>query len=522
MPMVLSVARSRCYRGPIVQDPLRVPTQRTTRWFTLSDAVAIPPSRSLPYEFELPRIIQGGMGIGVSNWKLARAVSRLGQLGVVSGTAIDSVLARRLQDGDADGHMRRAMASFPIPQVAAEALAKLFRPGGRAPGQPYATLPMYQQLVSRAREQFTMLAAFVEVHLAKEGHDGLVGMNQLTKVQMPNLALLYGAMLAGVDFVLMGAGIPREIPAVLDALAAHQPAQMRLDLEDAAPGEVEQLRFDPAAHWGGVPPLVLRRPRFLPIVASNSLATVLARKATSRVDGFVIEGPTAGGHNAPPRGNGPADGTGRPVYGPRDAVDLEQIGSLGLPFWVAGGAGHPDRLAEATAAGAAGVQIGTLFAYCDESGIAEPIRRSVLAGIARGTVRVRTDSRASPTGFPFKVVSWHGDPAQGVERERVCDLGYLRNAYARPGRSPGYRCASEPQDQFEAKGGSPQGTPGRKCLCNALLAVIGLAQRRNDGSLEPPLLTSGDDLAELGTFLAGRDRYAAADVLDYMLGTGGA
>jgi NAD(P)H-dependent flavin oxidoreductase YrpB (nitropropane dioxygenase family) len=474
-------------------------------------------SHFVPYEFELPRVIQGGMGVGVSNWKLARAVSRLGQLGVVSGTVIDTVLARRLQDGDVGGHMRRALEHFPISQVASEALAKFFRPDGRAPGEPYVALPMYQQLVSRAREQFTMLASFVEVHLAKEDHDGLVGINLLTKVQMPNLALLYGAMLAGVDFVLMGAGIPREIPAALDAMAAHQPAQMRLDLEDAAPGEVEQLFFDPRVHWDAAAP-TLRRPRFLPIVASNSLATMLVKKATSRVDGFVIEGPTAGGHNAPPRGNGELSEAGEPVYGPRDEVDLAQIGALGLPFWVAGGAGRPERLAEVRAAGAAGVQVGTLFAYCDESGIAESIRRSVLENVVRGTVRVRTDARASPTGFPFKVVSWDGDPATGVKRERVCDLGYLRNAYARPGKTPGYRCASEPEDQFEAKGGAASETPGRKCLCNALLATIGLAQTRDDGWVEPPLLTSGDDLTQLSTFLAGRTHYAASDVLDYLLG----
>ncbi|MCX5764611.1 MAG: nitronate monooxygenase, partial [Gemmatimonadetes bacterium] len=62
----------------------------------------------------LPRIIQGGMGIAVSNWRLANAVSSRGQLGVVSGTAIDTVFVRRLQDGDIGGHMRRAMARFPI------------------------------------------------------------------------------------------------------------------------------------------------------------------------------------------------------------------------------------------------------------------------------------------------------------------------------------------------------------------------------------------------------------------------
>lgn len=53
-----------------------------------------------------PVIIQGGMGAGVSNWKLARAVSLAGQLGVVSGTALDSILTRRLQMGDRDGAMR--------------------------------------------------------------------------------------------------------------------------------------------------------------------------------------------------------------------------------------------------------------------------------------------------------------------------------------------------------------------------------------------------------------------------------
>ena len=50
------------------------------------------------------RIIQGGMGVAISGWRLAAAVGCLpGCLGVVSGTAIDTVLARRLQDGDPGG-----------------------------------------------------------------------------------------------------------------------------------------------------------------------------------------------------------------------------------------------------------------------------------------------------------------------------------------------------------------------------------------------------------------------------------
>ncbi len=464
-----------------------------------------------------PVIIQGGMGIGVSDWKLARAVASCGQMGVISGTAIDAVVARRLQDGDLGGHVRRAIEHFPLRQAAAEMLRRHFHPEGRPPGKPYTNLPMHQQVLSKARHQVTMLAAFVEVHLAKHGHNGKVGINLLTKVQLPNLASLYGAMLAGVDYVLMGAGIPREIPGVLDALARHLPASLRLELADASDAPPEHFTLDPGEHWDGPPPEI-RRPRFLPIVASTSLATMLARKGAGGIDGLVIEGPTAGGHNAPPRGVTRTNGRGEPVYGERDVVDLPKIRELGLPFWLAGGAGGPRQLREARTAGAAGVQVGTLFAYCDESGLAEPLKRSVLEHAARGEVDVRTDPVASPTGYPFKVVEWAGDPSAGKVRKRVCDLGYLRTAYRAPSGSIGYRCPSEPEDQYVKKGGVPQQTEGRRCLCNALLANIGLAQVREDGSHEPPLLTSGDDLKSIGAFLAGRTRYSAADVIRYLLG----
>jgi nitronate monooxygenase len=179
----------------------------------------------------LPRIIQGGMGVAVSNWRLANAVARAGQLGVVSGTMLDTVLVRRLQDGDPGGHVRRAIAQFPIPEVGDEVVRRYFLAEGRPTGTPYKALPMYKQTVSDARQRVTVLANFVEVWLAKEGHLGPVGVNLLTKVQMPNLASLYGAMLAGVDYVIMGAGIPREIPGVLDAFAGHRPARLRFEIE---------------------------------------------------------------------------------------------------------------------------------------------------------------------------------------------------------------------------------------------------------------------------------------------------
>ncbi len=461
-------------------------------------------------------IIQGGMGVGISDWRLARAVSMRGQLGVVSGTAIDTVVIRRLQDGDPGGHMRRAMAAFPIAGVAEDLARLYFLPEGRAPGAPYKLLPLDKQVASTARHLVVVIAAFIEVYLAKEGHGGMVGINLLTKIQSPTLAALYGAMLAGVEVVLMGAGIPREIPGALDRLSEHQVAKLRYEVEGLPSGQEEYLTLDPAVFWSTTPP-VLTRPQFLAIIASNSLATVLARKASGKVNGFIIEGPTAGGHNAPPRGAPTFNERGEPVYGARDVVDLSKVAELGLPFWLAGGTGRRGGLKEALAAGANGIQVGTLFAYCEESGLAAELKHGVLEHLGRDEVTVMTDPRASPTGFPFKVVSWPGAPGSGVERERKCDLGALRVPYHTPEGKIRYRCAAEPVDSYVKKGGSEEDTVGRRCLCNGLMADIGLGQVRADGTVEPPLVTSGDDLLALGTFLGDRTRYGAGDVLDYLL-----
>lgn len=65
-----------------------------------------------------PKLIQAGMGIAISDWHLARTVSKLGHLGIVSGTAIDSVFVRRLQTGDPGGHTHRALAHFPHKEMA--------------------------------------------------------------------------------------------------------------------------------------------------------------------------------------------------------------------------------------------------------------------------------------------------------------------------------------------------------------------------------------------------------------------
>ena len=467
-----------------------------------------------------PIIVQGGMGAGVSNWRLSRAVSQLGQLGVVSGTALDVILARRLQEGDADGDMRRALAQFPIPGMAQRALDRYFVPGGKPRDEPFRPIPVLSQQPTPAQVELIVLANFAEVFLAKEGHTGLVGVNYLQKIQLPTLPSLFGAMLAGVDYVLMGAGIPMAIPGVLDKLARGETARLYLEVEGAGSGEEFCCTFDPAAFCGATPP-ELKRPRFVAIISSTVLALTLARKASGRVDGFVVEGPTAGGHNAPPRGNAPLNERGEPVYGERDVPDLEKIRALGLPFWMAGSYATPGRLAEALRNGAAGVQVGTAFAFCEESGIVAELKTRVLRSSRNGGVEVFTDPVASPTGFPFKVARLEGtlsEPEIYSTRHRICDLGYLRRAYRKPEGTLGYRCPSESEDHYVAKGGEPAETHGRKCICNGLLSTIGLGQVQPGGYREPALLTAGDDVAGLARFLpANRDSYTAADVIRYLL-----
>jgi nitronate monooxygenase len=470
---------------------------------------------------QLPRIIQGGMGVGVSNWRLANAVSRLGQLGVVSGTALDALFVRRLADGDRDGAMRRGLDAFPFPEMARRVWRQYFVPGGKPGGSPYQATGMHQCTEPRKLVELCIVSNFVEVFLAREGHSNPVGINFLEKVQLPHLASIYGAMLAGVGYVVMGAGIPLQIPAVLDAYAAQRPAEYRLAVAGASHDQDVKMRFDADEYAEGSLPL-LSRPKFLAIVSSNALAATMLRRASGRVDGLVIEGPTAGGHNAPPRGKPQPSESGEPVYGERDRVNLADLRALGAPFWLAGGYGNADKLREALSEGAAGVQMGTAFALSEESGLRDDLKKMLLEQAVAGTGAVFTDRLASPTGFPFKVAQLPGTSSeQGVyqDRKRVCDLGYLREVYFAPDGSIGYRCAAEPVANYVAKGGKAEDAVGRKCLCNALLANVGFAQTRKDGADEPALITAGDDLNMVVQFLApGAKSYSVADVIQSLQG----
>ena len=454
------------------------------------------------------------MGIAVSNYELARTVAMAGQLGVVSGTALSTVLVRRLQQGDLDGGIRAVLADFPNQGMVEALLKGYFIEGGKpddAPfrGHPFPNLSFQDGVASMhpGLEELCVLSSFVEVALAKRGHTNPIGINFLHKIEWPTLPSLYGAMLADVDAVLMGAGIPKTIPPILDAYARGEGASMPFSIK----GGSGVLQFDPGDRFGTTP---LNRPFFIGIVGNH-----LGVKALPNADGYVLEGPTAGGHNAPARSK-TVDESGQPLYGKKDETNFDMLKSMlernggHQPFWLAGGfAAH---LEQALELGAVGVQVGTPFALSKESGMANALRAQALDYLAQGG-EIFTDPLASPSGFPFKTMAIEGSascPAAYEGRKRRCDLGFLSEFYAdeETGQVRS-RCSSEPVSQYLRKGGDAEATEGKMCLCNGLAATVGLGSPN-----EPPLFTLGSDpqiITDLVKLYG--DDYSALDVIGYIL-----
>ena len=468
------------------------------------------------------------MGVNVSNWQLAKAVSsegvRLGvnTLGVVSGTGIGSVLARRLQDGDPDGYIRSAFDAFPYPELAERVWHTWYVKGGNPEGKPYKPSPMVNFALRHDVAELIVCGNFTEVWLAKQGHSGPIGINYLEKIQTPRLPEILGAMIAEVDVILMGAGIPYQVPGVLDRFAAYEPASYYLDVEGAEPKEFA-MTLDPASLVPEKYVKPLRKPKFFAIVANHVLAQYLSnpRKETGRVDGFIMEGPTAGGHNAPPRGKSTFNERGEPVYGEKDTADLRKMRELGKPFWLAGSYAHPQKLAEALAEGAAGCQAGSIFALCEESGLRADIKRELRRQAYCHQLDVVADPKTSSSGFPFNVVQLSGtisDAAVYEARTRICDVGYLRHAYKTDRGKVAFRCPSEPVNTYIKRGGRIEDTVGRKCLCNGLISAVGLGQPRPSGE-EPPIVTLGRSTDFIHDLMDNEEgSYTAADALLYLLG----
>ena len=502
------------------------------------------------------KLIQGGMGVYVSNWRLAQAVA--GQqpgvtAGTVSGTALDVVYVRLLQLGDPGGHLRRALGAFDARfgvEIGKKIIERYYIEGGKAPAERFkygppqtvhaldgsrifsleagqttpVTLSVDEELI-----ELLIATAFAEVWLAKQGHNGCIFINFLNKVELPLLYCMYGAMLAGVDGVVVGAGNPEGLPAACTRLAQHHPVTGELPVLYRDSGESFHLHFDPRSIAGGrLAQAPLKQPAFLAIVSLENLAGALAHSPTRPPDGLIIEHHTAGGHNAPPQGPLKKDDLGQPIYSQLDEPDLAAIRAEGLPFWLAGGYGSREKLQAALSLGAAGVQVGSAFALAMESGI-QPVHRSaIFQSLRQGAADadlVRT-TLFSPTGFPFKVAQLSGtlsDEAVYATRRRVCDLGFLQQrGLSKPdadgNRRLFQRCPAAPLDDFVNKRGLPMNAEGKRCLCNGLLAGVGLGQVNPQSGEEPAIVTLGNHLGGVRRLSRqGQCPYWAKDVVEDIL-----
>ena len=441
----------------------------------------------------MPRLIQAGMGAHISCARLANITSRLGALGVVSGIGLRTIMVEEVRKGNRE--VIDTAATFPISHYFDELMQ--YAPGGALQDKAVpmdSPDPRHSELPKR----LATIGAYIEVMLARKGHDGKVGINVMWKSALTVLPSIYGAMLAGVDALLCGAGVPMELPDIVKRIRHGE------DLAYAAlmgTGTSVKLRTarDNASRF-----LARFKPPWMMPVLSNfafprRIMDIWHRENDgARPAAFVLEHHMAGGHNAPPRN--------RVDFAEQDDINsyFDKVRELGVPVYVAGafpGGGSRDDFLDWISRGAYGLQVGSRFALCEESGLRPDLREAVISANERGVSEVLTAKLLSPTGYPFKYVPLAGtmaDPARYAARKRICNRGYLLQA-TQVQQSDGttretYLCPAMPEKQYVSLGGKIEDTVGRVCLCNTLLSTAGYYTDR-----ELPLVTlgvSGKDTTE--------------------------
>ncbi len=507
------------------------------------------------------KLIQGGMGVYVSNWRLARAVAmeQMGStVGTVSGTGLDWVYVRILQLGDPGGHIQRAFLAFDSKfqsEIGKKFFNRYYIQDGKSANVRYKNAPLQVVHTSDGGIMLPMpadppqptelfldddvielliLSGFAEVWLAKEGHNGKIFINFLKKIELPLVYTMYGAMLADVDGIIVGAGNPEGLAAIRSKLVVKEPVQIDLSLLYREAGESFFVSFNPQKVANGkLTAVSIQKPAFLAIASLENLVRSLAESSSEPPDGFIIEHHTAGGHNAGPQGPLQLDALGQPVYASGDEPNLQIIRELHVPFWLAGGYGSHEKLHQAISLGANGVQVGSIFALAEESGMKTVYRNAILDQIRKG--KSETDlvltTLVSPTGFPFKVVQLENTISEAEvyqQRLRVCDIGLLQQrGLSKPDangvRRIFQRCSAGPVESYISKRGLLHNTQDRRCLCNGLLSAVGLGQiTGNNGELteEPAIITLGNHLDGIRRLSRqGQSRYWVKDVIADILGT---
>jgi NAD(P)H-dependent flavin oxidoreductase YrpB (nitropropane dioxygenase family) len=203
-----------------------------------------------------------------------------------------------------------------------------------------------------------------------------------------------------------------------------------------------------------------------------------------------LENFAAGGHNAPPRN--------RESFGPADDIEsyFDKVLALDVPIYVAGAFKHGGTrtdFEEWVARGAHGLQVGSRFALCEESGMRADLRAEMIEQGARGKLQVTTSPLASPTGYPIKIAHVSdtiAEPDVYAARKRICDKKYLLQSHfqeqADGTKKEVYICSAMPFEEYARLGGDVENAKDRVCLCNGLLSTAGYY-----ADVEPPVVTLG-------------------------------
>jgi nitronate monooxygenase len=334
-------------------------------------------------------VVQGGMGVGVSLHPLASAVAREGGLGIVSSACLDRLVSKRS-------------------------------------GKKFDS---YQ-------------AAREEVSLAKAS-GGFAGINIMCALVKDYEASVRGALDAGADAIISGAGLPLSLPAI-------QP-----------PGDTA----------------------LIPIVSSSRALELICRKWDKlkyRPDAVVLEGPLAGGH-----------------LGFRiDQVDLESntlenllppVKEMAMrygdfPVIVAGGIYTHEDIVRFLEMGADGVQMGTRFLATEESTASAAYKQAVLN--AKEDDIIVAHDPGSPCGLPFRVIKQSPMYVSALNHVRPpkCDKGYvlLKDAEGKFTKCP-----------------AKESNLHHFCICNGLLSSAGY-----NADKEEPLYTVGTNASRIDRILS--------------------
>jgi nitronate monooxygenase len=346
-------------------------------------AASLPPLTIKGKRIPLP-IIQGGMGVGVSLSPLAAAVAREGGVGIVSSACLDRLVSKR-----------------------------------------------------KKRKFNTYEAAYEEVSLAR-ALGGFAGINIMVALVKDYEDSVRGALDAGADMIISGAGLPLNLPAI------QSPKETAL----------------------------------VPIVSSARAFDLICKKwerLGQRPDAVVLEGPLAGGHLGFKIDQ--IDSEANKLENLLAPVKEMAVKYGDIPVIVAGGVYTHADIVKYLEMGADGVQMGTRFLATEESSASAEYKAAVLR--AKKEDIVVAHKPGSPCGLPFRVIRQSPMYVSAIKRLRPpkCDKGYvlLKDSEGKFTRCP----AKESNEEYF-------------CICNGLLSSAGYNREK-----EEPLFTVGTNAARV-------------------------